>query len=146
MFLGHTKELVSQAKRTFDEIWNGIDTGLYVAEEKQDDAYVVCASVQSMVQNLDEFKPDDFGYIIIDEAHHGTADSYRKILGHFKPKFTLGLTATPDRTDGENILELFKNVAHKLDLETAVEIGELVPIRCIRVKTNVDLSDVRSMV
>ncbi len=105
---------------------------------------MVCASVQSMVQNLDEFKPDDFGYIIIDEAHHGTADSYRKILGHFKPKFTLGLTATPDRTDGENILELFKNVAHKLDLETAVEIGgELVPIRCIRVKTNVDLSDVR---
>ncbi len=116
-----------------------------MAEAKEEDAYVVCASIQSMVQNLDEFKPDDFGYIIIDEAHHGTADSYRKILGHFKPKFTLGLTATPDRTDGgEDILELFQNVAHKLDLETAVEIGgELVPIRCIRVKTNVDLSDVR---
>ena len=143
LFLGHTKELVSQAKNTFDEIWTDINTGLYVAEAKEEDAYVVCASIQSMVQNLDEFKPDDFGYIIIDEAHHGTADSYRKILGHFKPKFTLGLTATPDRTDGEDILELFQNVAHKLDLETAVEIGELVPIRCIRVKTNVDLSDVR---
>lgn len=143
LFLGHTKELVSQAKDTFDEIWDDIDTGFYVAEAKEEDAYVVCASIQSVVQNLDAFSPDDFGYIIIDEAHHGTANSYKKILGHFKPKFTLGLTATPDRTDGEDILELFKNVAHKLDLETAVEIGELVPIRCIRVKTNVDLSDVR---
>jgi type I site-specific restriction endonuclease len=78
-----------------------------------------------------------------DECHHGTANTYKKILGHFKPKFTLGLTATPERTDGEDLLELFKNVAHKLDLKTAVEIGELTPIRCIRVKTNVDLSTVR---
>jgi superfamily II DNA or RNA helicase len=96
-----------------------------------------------MAQNLDRFKPDDFGYIIIDECHHGTADTYRKILGYFKPKFTLGLTATPERIDGEDLLELFKNVAHKLDLKTAVEMGELAPIRCIRVRTNVDLSTVR---
>jgi hypothetical protein len=55
----------------------------------------------------------------------------------------LGLTATPDRTDGEDLLEIFQNIAHKLDLKTAVEIGELVPVRCIRVKTNIDISDVR---
>lgn len=143
LFLAHTKELVYQAKDTFDNIWNNIDSDFYIGEEKNENAYVVCASIQSMANNIDEFKEDDFGYIIIDEAHHGTANTYRKILGHFKPKFTLGLTATPDRMDGEDILELFKNVAHKLDLETAVEIGELVPIRCIRIKTNVDLSEVR---
>lgn len=67
----------------------------------------------------------------------------RKVLSYFKPEFTLGLTATPDRADGESIMEDFKNVAHKLDLQQAVELGELVPIRCIRVKTNVDLSTVR---
>ena len=55
----------------------------------------------------------------------------------------MGLTATPERTDGEDLLERFQNVAHKLDLKTAVNIGELVPIRCIRVKTNVDIADVR---
>ncbi|NLL05966.1 MAG: DEAD/DEAH box helicase [Clostridiaceae bacterium] len=77
------------------------------------------------------------------ECHHGTASTYRKILKHFNPQFTLGLTATPDRTDGEDLLEIFKNVAHKLDLQTAVEINELSPIRCIRVKTNVDLTTVR---
>lgn len=143
LFVAHTKELISQAKETFEEIWKDTNTGMYVAEEKNKDAYVVCGSIQSIAQNIEEFKPDDFGYIIIDEAHHGTANTYRKILSHFKPKFTLGLTATPDRTDGEDLLEIFQNIAHKLDLETAVKLGELVPIRCIRVKTNVDISNVR---
>jgi len=143
LFLAHTRELVIQAKKTFNNIWSDKKSGLYVAEQKDNDAYIVCASIQSVVQNLDQFRPEDFGYIIIDECHHSVADSYRKILGYFKPKFTLGLTATPERTDGEDLLKLFKNVAHKLDLKTAVEIGELTPIRCIRVKTNIDLSTVR---
>lgn len=66
-----------------------------MGQEKNKDSYIVCGSVQSISQNIEEFKPDDFGYIIIDEAHHGTAETYRKILGYFKPQFTLGLTATP---------------------------------------------------
>ena len=143
LFLAHTRELVSQASITFKEIWPDKRTGMYIAEEKDKDAYIVCASIQSVAQNLEDFSPDEFGYIIIDECHHGTANTYRKILGYFKPKFTLGLTATPERTDGEDLLELFQNVAHKLDLKTAVEIGELSPIRCIRIKTKVDLSTVR---
>ncbi|NLW22577.1 MAG: DEAD/DEAH box helicase family protein [Tissierellia bacterium] len=143
LFLAHTKELVYQAKDTFDNIWEDADVGLYVAEAKEEDAYVVCGSIQNVAQNIEMFKPDDFGYIIIDECHHSAANTYKKILSYFKPKFTLGLTATPERMDGEDILELFQNVAHKLDLQTAVEIGELVPIRCIRIKTNVDLSEVR---
>ena len=143
LFLAHTKELIGQARKTFEEIWNDANTGLFVAEEKNKNAYVVCGSVQSIVQNIEDFKPDEFGYIIIDEAHHSTADTYRKILSHFKPGFTLGLTATPNRTDGEDLLEIFKNVAHKLDLETAVKLGELADIRCMRVRTNVDISDVR---
>jgi len=143
LFLAHTKELVYQAKNTFQKIWPESNTGLYVAEKKESNEYVVCASIQSVAQNIEQFASEDFGYIIVDECHHGTASTYKKVLGHFKPKFTLGLTATPERTDGENILELFKNVAHKLDLKTAVEIGELCPVRCIRIKTNVDLSSVR---
>lgn len=143
LFLAHTKELVYQARDTFREIWKDADVGLYVAEDKEDDAYVVCGSIQSVAQNIEMFKPDDFGYVIIDECHHSAASTYQKILSYFKPKFTLGLTATPERMDGEDILEIFKNVAHKLDLQTAVEMGELVPIRCIRIKTNVDISDVR---
>jgi len=143
LFLGHTKELITQARDTFADIWQESNPGMYVAEQKDQDAYVVCGSVQSVSRNIEQFDPAEFEYIIIDEAHHGTANTYKKILSYFKPKFTLGLTATPDRTDGEDLLEIFQNIAHKLDLETAVERGVLVPIRCIRVKTNVDISNIR---
>jgi superfamily II DNA or RNA helicase len=84
---------------------------------------VVCGSIQSVNTNLEQFKPDEFGYIIIDEAHNRAANSYEKILEYYNPEFTLGITATPERVDGEEILEKFKNVAHKLDLQTAVELN-----------------------
>ena len=105
---------------------------------------MVCGSIQSVALNLDKFKDSDFDYLIIDEAHHASADTYQKVLAYFKPQFTLGLTATPERTDDNTvILDIFKNTAHKLDIQTAVEIGELVPVRCIRIHTNIDLTKVR---
>ena len=143
LFLGHTKELITQARDTFSNLWEDSNPGMYVAEQKEKDSYVVCGSVQSVSRNLESFNPEEFEYLVIDEAHHGTANTYKKILSYFKPEFTLGLTATPERADGEDLLEIFQNVAHKLDLKKAVEIGELVPIRCIRVKTNVDISNIR---
>ena len=111
---------------------------------KQPNAHVICGSIQSVALHLDSFKDDDFDYLIVDEAHHAAADTYQKVLSYFKPAFTLGLTATPERTDDNKvILDIFKNTAHKLDIQTAVEIGELVPIRCIRIHTNIDLTKVR---
>lgn len=104
---------------------------------------LVCGSVQSIALNLEFFFPESFDYLIVDEAHHASAETYQKILAYFKPRFTLGLTATPERADGTNILEIFKNTAHRLDIQTAVEIGELVPVRCIRIRTNIDLTKVR---
>lgn len=143
LFLAHTVELVEQAAKTFKELWKAVNVGKYVDSIKQPNAYVLCGSIQSVALNLDRFKPDDFDYLIIDEAHHASADTYQKVLSYFKPKFTLGLTATPERADDKNILDIFKNTAHKLDIQTAVEIGELVPVRCIRIHTNVDLTKVR---
>lgn len=104
---------------------------------------VIFATVQSISKDLEKFSPTDFDYLIVDECHHAAANTYQKIFTYFHPKFILGLTATPERSDGEDMLELFQNVAHKMDLKTAVERGVLVPIRCIRVKTNIDLTDVR---
>lgn len=144
LFLAHTQELVNQATGTFRKLWPSVTVGRYVENMKQPNAHVVCGSVQSVALNLDEFRDDAFDYLIVDEAHHASADTYQKILSYFKPAFTLGLTATPERTDdGKAILEIFKNTAHKLDIQTAVEIGELVPIRCIRIHTNIDLTKVR---
>lgn len=143
LFLAHTKELIEQAEKAFGEVWGEVACGTFTGDVKEKDKQVVCATVQSISGNLQEFNKEDFGYIIVDEAHHGSAETYRKILRHFKPEFILGLTATPERSDGEEILSIFKNIAHRLDLKKAVELGELVPIRCIRVKTNVDIRNVR---
>ena len=142
LFLAHTVELVDQAARTFRELWPQATVGRYVESAKEKDAFVVCGSIQSVALNLEQFKPDEFGYIIVDEAHHASADTYQKDLAYFTPEFTLGLTATPERADDKNILDIFKHTAHKLDIQTAVEIGELVPVRCIRIHTNIDLTKV----
>lgn len=143
LFLAHTHELVEQAAMTFERLWNNVSVGRYVDSVKQPDAFVVCGSIQSVALNIERFKENDFQYLIIDEAHHAAADSYQKVLAYFKPEFTLGLTATPERADEKSILEIFKNTAHKLDIQTAVEIGELCPVRCIRIHTNIDLTKVR---
>ena len=143
LFVAHTTQLVWQARKVFGEHWREATTGLFVDGYKESNAQVVCGSVQSVALNLDLFRDDEFDYLIIDEAHHATAETYQKILAYFKPKFTLGLTATPERADGIDVLEIFQKAAPKLDLKTAVEKGALVPVRCVRVKTNVDISNVR---
>lgn len=143
LFLAHTQELVNQATETFRKLWPSATVGRFIESIKQPDAHVVCGSVQSVALHLDSFKNDAFDYLVVDEAHHAAADTYQKVLSYFKPAFTLGLTATPERADDKSILEIFKNTAHKLDIQTAVEIGELVPVRCIRIHTNIDLSKVR---
>ena len=143
LFVAHTMELVNQAFSTFESLWTDASIGKFADSIKDTEAHVVCGSIQSVALNLDMFMDDDFDYIIIDEAHHASADTYQKVLAYFNPKFILGLTATPERADDTNILEIFKNTAHKLDIQTAVEIGALVPVRCIRIHTNIDMTKVR---
>lgn len=143
LFVAHTMELVNQAFATFETLWDDVSVGKFADSIKDTESHVVCGSIQSVALNLDVFRDDDFDYIIIDEAHHASADTYQKVLAYFKPKFILGLTATPERADDTNILEIFKNTAHKLDIQTAVEIGALVPVRCIRIHTNIDMTKVR---
>ena len=144
LFLAHTQELVNQAANTFLELWPEVSVGKFMEGVKDTETHVVCGSIQSVALHLDMFKDNEFSYLIIDEAHHAAADTYQKVLAYFRPDFTLGLTATPERTDDNKaIIDIFKNTAHKLDIQTAVEIGALVPVRCIRIHTNIDLTKVR---
>ena len=143
LFLVNALKLASQAKDTFAKVWPEATLGEYTGSQKDMSQTVIFATVQSISKDLEKFSPTDFDYLIVDECHHAAANTYQKIFTYFHPKFILGLTATPERSDGEDMLELFQNVAHKMDLKTAVERGVLVPIRCIRVKTNIDLTDVR---
>lgn len=147
LFLVNALKLAEQAAEHFHAVWPEASTGFFTGSQKTasgaENVDVLFATMQSVTQHLEEFAPTQFDYIIIDECHHAASKSYAAIMGYFRPAFTLGLSATPERADGEDILRIFKNVAHKMDLETAVKRGILAPIRCFRVKTNVDLSDVR---
>lgn len=143
LFVAHTMELVNQAYDAFKQLWSEASVGKYADSIKEVNSQVICGSVQSIALNLDDFAEDEFDYIIIDEAHHAAAETYQKILSYFKPKFILGLTATPERADDINILDIFKNTAHRLDIQTAVEIGALTDVRCIRIHTNIDMTKVR---
>lgn len=143
LFVAHTLELLQQAEASFRKLWPEARVRIIDDYSSPLDGDVLIASIQGLHRRLDQFDPGYFGYIIIDEAHHAAAPTYRQVISYFQPRFLLGLTATPERHDQESIMELFQNEAHRLDLKTAVEIGELVPIRCVRVKTNIDFSRVK---
>jgi superfamily II DNA or RNA helicase len=139
----HRRGLVGQTRKEFAKLWPEADTGRFFGGIRELEADNLIALVPSLVRHLEEFAPTAFDYLVIDEAHHAMADMYRRILGYFRPRFILGLTGTAERADGQNLLELFRDCAHRLTLEEAVERGELVPIRCVRVRTNIDLTKVR---
>lgn len=93
--------------------------------------------------NLSLFHDDTFDYIIYDEAHRATSPSYQKIMNYFNPKFMLGLTATPDRCDGENVYKLFDyNIASDIRMEEALNHDLLCPFHYFGIRDNVDLSNI----
>ena len=92
------------------------------------DATCVFGMCSTVAPHLDEFQPDEFDYIVIDEAHRTGAASYQKIMDFFKPKFFLGMTATPNRTDGYDVFALFNHViAFQITLQDALENEMLAP-------------------
>jgi superfamily II DNA or RNA helicase len=143
LFVVHTKDLAVQAQKAMLEHWPLASVGVFFDERRDTEEHNIVATVQSLSRHVDQFPPDAFDYLIIDEAHHATASTYQAVLRYFRPGFTLGLTATPDRADGLSVLEIFRNTAHRLGLREAIERGELVPVRCVRVRTNIDLTRVR---
>ncbi len=103
----------------------------------------VFASVQTLARRLARFRPDEFDYIVVDEFHHAAAASYRKVIDHFVPKFLLGLTATPERMDGADLLALCDdNLVYECALAEGIERSELVPFKYWGVPDTVDFAPI----
>ncbi|WP_298718375.1 DEAD/DEAH box helicase family protein [uncultured Oceanisphaera sp.] len=129
LFVAHRDEIIRQAQATFIRMQPTAHTGLYNGQQ-QDQADWLFASVQTLgrADHLRRFAPDHFDYIIVDEFHHATAPTYRRLLDHFRPRFLLGLTATPDRTDQADILALCDdNLVFERGLRDAIVDHHLVP-------------------
>ena len=146
LILAHRGELLEQAADKMAQA-----TGLKCAVEKAEDSSldswyrVVVGSVQSLMRpaRLEQFAPDHFGTIIVDEAHHALADSYQRILDYFGGAKVLGVTATPDRGDMRNLGTYFDSLAYEYTLPKAIKEGYLSPIKAQTIPLTLDLSTVR---
>lgn len=136
LVLAHRGELLQQAAGKLAAV--GVSAALEQGRHRADlEAPVVLASVATMrPPRLHRWPADAFRLIVIDEAHHATADSYRAILDYFAAARVLGVTATPDRADGASLGAVFASVAYTYGLADAIRAGYLAPIRALRVRVD----------
>jgi superfamily II DNA or RNA helicase len=146
LFVAHRKEILQQSLVTFRHVLrDGAFGELYVDGHRPDEWQHVFASVQSLQSiELDRVPPESFDVVIVDEFHHAAAPTYKKLLNHLQPRVLLGLTATPERTDGESILHWFGDrIAVELRLWDALERQLLSPFHYFGLHDNTDLAQVR---
>ncbi len=145
LFVAHREEILGQALATFRRIRPKAHMGFFTGQEKALDAQILFASVQALSRapNLRQFDPDQFDYIVMDEFHHASARTYRKLIDYFEPRFLLGLTATPERTDGGDLLALCQeNLVYRCDVPIGIELGFLCPYKYFGVPDEVDYAQI----
>lgn len=143
LFVAHRREILQQTAGTFRSVMRDGAFGEYfVDSQKPTEGKHVFASVQSLANvDMADLRSDAFDVVIVDEFHHAAAPTYRKLLDHLKPKVLLGLTATPERTDGQSVLEWFDGrTAVELRLWDALDRGLLSPFHYFGVHDQTDLS------
>lgn len=148
LFLVHREEILKNAEKTFKRLAKNKrkTTGILAGSSKDFSADYLFSTIKSVNINLHRFKKEEFEYIVIDEAHHAASPSYQKVIGYFKPKFLLGMTATPERCDSENIFDIFDdNIALEVRLREALELNLVIPFHYFGITDieGVDLSDVK---
>lgn len=135
LFLVHRNQIVKQALKSYRKVFGGqVSMGMVTGKYQDYDADFVFATIQTLSKTdiLSQYNKEHWDLIIIDEAHHSSADSYKKIMDYFKPKLWLGMTATPDKRDDHlgdrNIYEIFNHqIAYEIRLQNAMEENLLCP-------------------
>ncbi len=143
LFVAHRNEILDQASNSFARVRPQAHIGFYHGEQKDPGAQILFANIATLQNHLDRFAPDAFDYLIIDEFHHAASTGYRKVIDYFRPRFFLGLTATPERTDGGDLLGLcLQNLVYRCDLVRGIGDELLCPFRYFGVPDLVDYSNV----
>ncbi|MFY9090231.1 DEAD/DEAH box helicase [Arcobacter aquimarinus] len=140
LFLVHRENILISAKQSFENIIENRSFGLFTGNKKEKSKDYIFSTIQTMSLYYKEFKKDEFDYIIIDESHHVTSPTYKKVIEYFQPKFLLGLTATSNRMDGNSIYEIFdENIACDIRLNDALEYDLITPFHYF------GISDIKSI-
>ena len=131
LFIVHRENITKKAMETYKSIFGSNKSmGLYTGNQKEANNDFIFSTIQTLsrTEHLKQFSPECFDYIVIDESHRAGANSYLKIFDYFRPKFILGLTGTPERTDGFDIFNLFDhNIAYELRLQRALDENMVCP-------------------
>lgn len=125
LFIVHREDILKKAKESFDKICSATEknysSGFFTGNQKDRNCKYLFATRDTLSRHFKEFEKDAFDYIVLDEAHHAASESYKNILNFFTPKFLLGLTATPERSDSGDIYSIFdNNVAVEIRLRDAL--------------------------
>ncbi len=131
LFIVHRQNIAKKAMETYQNLFGEtISMGLYSGNKRELEADFIFSTVQTISkdEHLQQFAKDHFNYIVIDETHRAGASSYQKIMDYFDPEFLLGMTATPERTDGLDVFKLFEyNIAYEIRLHRALDEDMLSP-------------------
>ncbi len=149
LYLCHKTEILEQASDTFSDVLKTGSHGRVFGGQYEDQEDIVFATFQAMNRKLgggkvyEAFDKEEFDYIVVDEGHHGPAETYREVIEHFTPQFRLGLTATPDRRDRQDISEIFGPELHTILLEEAIAKGHVAKLDYRVLSDNI--SDIESL-
>lgn len=148
LFIAHRAEILEQALNAFRHVLRDADFGDLVVggHEPKQSGHIFCLVQSWNARGLDQLAPDHFDYVVLDEAHHAAAVSYQNILDHVRPQVLLGLTATPERSDGQDIRSDFGgSFTHEMRLPDAIQARRLVPFHYFGVgdEPGVDLRGLR---
>jgi superfamily II DNA or RNA helicase/diadenosine tetraphosphate (Ap4A) HIT family hydrolase len=145
LFVAHREEILAQALGTYRRVRPQAVLGHYTGVEKNPAAEVIFASIQTLGRksHLEVFDPEDFDYVVVDEFHHASAATYRRLIDYFNPRFLLGLTATPERTDGGDLLALCQeNLVYRCDLFEGIRRELLSPFHYFGVPDEVNYANI----
>lgn len=147
LFIAHREEILIQAESTFKCVRPEAATGFFSGDKKDRNCDILFATVQTLGRkeylNTEYFLRNAFDYIVIDEFHHAVAESYKNIIEYFKPRFLLGLTATPERLDSQDVFALCDyNLIYEARLKEAINKGWLVPFRYYGVYDETDYNSI----
>lgn len=147
LFIAHREEILMQAESTFKCVRPKSSTGFFSGNKKDRDCDILFATVQTLGRkeylNTDYFERDAFDYVVVDEFHHAVAESYKNIIEYFKPRFLLGITATPERLDNQDVFALCDyNLVYEARLKEAINKGWLVPFRYYGVYDETDYNSI----
>lgn len=148
LFIAHRQEILSQARRTYRSVLMDANFGdLWVGDSRPvsgiDHLFISVQTFNSKFESIFRSLPADYyDYIVIDEAHHATAESYRKVFEHFSPQLLIGLTATPERMDGVSLLPDFDGqISAEIRLPKSLDEGLLTPFQYLCISDDTDLTD-----